>query len=66
LKHHEVFHHVDHYVVVGNYRYTYFKQNRAFFDHVVKEEVLSRFSKPQPTILYAPTWLDLEESSTFF
>lgn len=66
LKHHGVFQDLDHYVLTGNYRYTYFKQNQPFFDHIVKEEVLNRFAKPQPTILYAPTWMDLEESSTFF
>lgn len=66
LKHHKVFQDLSHYVLVGNYRYTYFKQHQPFFDHLVKEEVLSRFAKSQPTILYAPTWMDLEESSTFF
>lgn len=54
------------YVITGNYRYTYFKEQRAFYDAIFEEEIQSRFSKKQPTILYAPTWMDLEESSTFF
>lgn len=53
-------------VLTGNYRYHYFKQHRAFYDEVMANEVLNRFIKPQPIILYAPTWLDLEESTTFF
>lgn len=53
-------------VTTGNYRYTYFKQQRAFYDDMMAKEILSRFAKPQPLILYAPTWLDLIESTTFF
>lgn len=66
LKHHGVFEDLRHYVMAGNYRYTYFKQHREFYDQIVEKEVLSAFAKRQPTILYAPTWMDLEESSTFF
>ncbi len=53
------------YVITGNYRYTFFKQHRSFYDSVIAE-TLSRFAQPQPLILYAPTWADQEESSTFF
>lgn len=66
LKHHGVFQDLSHYVIVGNYRYTYFKQNKPFFDRIIHEEVLNRFAKPQSVILYAPTWMDLEKSTTFF
>ncbi len=54
------------YVITGNYRYTYFKQHRSFYEEVMKNEVLNRFEKQQPIILYTPTWPDLEESTTFF
>ena len=66
LKYHEVFENLSHYVITGNYRYTYFKQHRKFYDEIIEKEVLSSFAKKQPVILYAPTWLDLEESTTFF
>ncbi|MEI8364794.1 MAG: CDP-glycerol glycerophosphotransferase family protein [Parachlamydiaceae bacterium] len=66
LKHYEVFDDLNEYVITGNYRYTYFKQYREFYDDIVAKEVLSRFARKQPIILYAPTWLDLEESTTFF
>jgi len=66
LKHHEVFDELKSYVLTGNYRYTYFKQHHKFFDDIMDKEVLSRFAKKQPIILYAPTWMDVEESTTFF
>lgn len=66
LKHHGVFENLNQYVMTGNYRYTYYKQHRAFYEKIVAEEVLNRFAKKQPVILYAPTWMDLEESTTFF
>lgn len=66
LKEAEVYENLHRYVISGNYRFTYFKQHRLFFDKIVREEVLSLFKKQQPIILYAPTWMDLEESSTFF
>lgn len=66
LKTYEVIDELKTYVITGNYRYTYFKQHKKFFDDVVSRDVLSRFAKPQPLILYAPTWMDVEESTTFF
>lgn len=66
LKYYDVFKHLKTYVISGNYRYTYFKMHRDFFDKVMQEEILCKFLKPQPIILYAPTWKDLEESTTFY
>ena len=53
-------------VLTGNYRYAFFQKHRSFYDKVMAEEILNRFDKKRPIILYAPTWMDLEESSTFF
>lgn len=66
LKHHGVFQNLHQYVITGNYRWTYFNKHRQFYDALIAKEVLARFAKQQPVILYAPTWLDLEESTTFF
>lgn len=57
---------VGSYVISDNIRYTYFKQEIDFYEQILQKEVLSRFEKPQPIILYAPTWLDYEQSTTFF
>lgn len=66
LQHHEVFKDLSHHVLTGNYRYSFFKQHQEFLNNIIENEVLSAFAKKQPVILYAPTWLDLEESTTFF
>jgi hypothetical protein len=66
LKHENVFQELPYYVTAGNFRYTYFKQHRAFFERVYKQEVQPLFAKKQPTILYAPTWKDIEDASSFF
>lgn len=66
LKHHGVFQSLNQYVISGNYRYTYFKQHKVFYDKIMEQEILSHFDQRRPLILYAPTWLDLEESTTFF
>lgn len=66
LKYHEVLDKLNQYILTGNIRYTYFKKHKIFFDSIVEKEVLSQFAKKQPIILYAPTWLDRQDSSTFF
>jgi CDP-Glycerol:Poly(glycerophosphate) glycerophosphotransferase len=66
LKNTGIFQHLPYHVITGNYRYTYFKQCRSFFDEIVKTEILNKFYAKKPVILYAPTWLDVEESTTFF
>lgn len=57
---------LKHYAMTGNYRYSYFKKHQAFYEKIVNKKILSQFAKKQPLILYAPTWLDSEESTTFF
>ncbi len=66
LKSYDTWKNIQDYVITGNYRYTFFKQHRAFYNSLFEEEIQSHFNKRQPTILYAPTWMDLEESSSFF
>lgn len=66
LKAEGVFQNLNQYVISGNYRYTFFKQHRDFYEKVFHEDIQSKFDKRRPIILYAPTWLDLEDSTTFF
>lgn len=65
LQHQGVLRFLPTHVITGNYRYTYFKQHRAFYEKIVQEKILSYFTKKQPLILYAPTWGDPEDSGTF-
>lgn len=66
MKEYEVLDQLTSYVITGNYRHTYFKQHRQYYDKLMQEDVLNHFERPQPTILYAPTWQDSDEGSTFF
>lgn len=66
LKREDVLKEIGHYVITGNLRFTYYLQNKIAFDKIVQDEILSRFAKKQPIILYAPTWQDSEMSSSFF
>jgi len=67
FSHYHILDRMRSYVLCGNYRYTYFKQYRAFYEKIVRNEILSFFDDTKkPLLLYAPTWLDIEESSTFF
>jgi hypothetical protein len=54
------------YVITGNLRHRYYMEHREAFDKVTYTDVFSRFAKQQPTILYAPTWRDSEDSTSFF
>lgn len=66
FQHCGVFDHLHSYVITGNMRYPYFKKHQKFYDRIIQDEILSHFDQKRPIILYAPTWMDLEESSTFF
>ena len=52
-------------VRTGNYRYPFYEKHATFYDNLVEREVFSLFAKKQTTLLYAPTWQDLEHSSSF-
>ncbi|PCI77662.1 hypothetical protein COB21_02790 [Candidatus Aerophobetes bacterium] len=54
------------YARTGNYRYTFYKKHASFYDALVEDEVFSKFAKKQTTIIYAPTWQDLQTSSSLF
>ncbi len=55
---------IHRYVVTGNNRYSYYKQNVKFYEGVFEKEIQSQFDKKRPIILYAPTWSDLELSGS--
>jgi len=66
LKHHGAYDRMYSCVTTGNYRYTYYKEHKKFYEQIIQEEIFNRLDRSKPTILYAPTWLDAEESTTFF
>lgn len=52
---------VPKYSLVGNYRLKFYQKYRTFYDRLVP-----KVDKKKKTLLYAPTWCDLDESSSFF
>lgn len=54
------------YAFTGNFRYAFFKKHRAFYNQILQREVKDHLSPQPTTLLYAPTWKDCENSSSFF
>lgn len=54
------------YVITGNYRYSYYQMHQKWMDELVEKEVFSLFQEDRPIMLYAPTWFDARDSSSFF
>jgi hypothetical protein len=52
--------------IVGNYRYSYYILHKKFYDSLVQREIFSAFPTQNPTLLYAPTWDDADNSTSFF
>lgn len=51
---------------IGNYRKEYADLHHDFYQKIVQKEIFSYLSNENQTILYAPTWEDAEDSSSFF
>lgn len=49
------------YTVVGNYRLGFYQKYRTFYDGL-----MPFFDRSKKTLLYAPTWNDLDQASSFF
>lgn len=48
----------------GNYRWGYFQKHFAFYQNLIQKR-LCHLQKHQPVVLYAPTWSDQENTSSF-
>lgn len=54
------------FVQTGNVRLFFYKKHKQFYDAIVQREVFSRLNAQNKTVLYAPTWKDSDEATTFF
>lgn len=59
-------HQIRHILRTGNYRYPYYLKHRIFYDALTEKIVFQRFQNKNPSILYAPTWQDRENPTSFF
>jgi len=66
LKEKNIFHTIENYYEVGNYRLSYYQKFKSYFKKIIKNEIEKKFLNTNPIILYAPTWEDKEKSSSFF
>ncbi|MGK5594503.1 MAG: CDP-glycerol glycerophosphotransferase family protein [Parachlamydiaceae bacterium] len=53
-------------ILCGNFRYAFYQKHKEFYDSLMNESIFGQLPKHRPTLLYAPTCLDLEESTSFF
>lgn len=51
--------------IIGNFRLAYYQAHKEFYDALLEKELFSNLPKGK-TILYAPTWNDPENGSSFF
>jgi len=64
LKKQKLFRRLKKYAIIGNYRELYYKKHKAFYDKIIEKEVFATLNPRKKTILYAPTWNDMEDSSS--
>src|SRR3990167_4859760 len=55
---------IANYAIIGNYRLLFYQMHRAFYDALVQKEI--PLDKSKRTLLYAPTWRDADQSTSFF
>lgn len=65
LKDKQLFHLPKNVLQTGNYRLLYYQKHKLYLDGLVQKEIFSKFKKKKTTLLYAPTWADHENSSSF-
>jgi teichoic acid glycerol-phosphate primase len=53
-------------IEISNFRFLYYKKNKAFYDHLLKTDILQKLPPNKKLLLYAPTWQDGEKSSSFY
>ncbi|MES2200339.1 MAG: CDP-glycerol glycerophosphotransferase family protein [Chlamydiota bacterium] len=53
-------------VEVSNFRLRYYLENKTFYDNLLQVEILEKLPVGKKLLLYAPTWQDGEESSSFY
>lgn len=61
-----VFHQLKAHLAIGNLRYSYYRKHKPFYDDLIEREITRRLPEALKTLLYAPTWQDSENSSSFF
>ncbi len=53
-------------ILMGNLRYANYLEHKEHYNTLLKYEITSKLPASPRTILYAPTWQDVEKNSSFF
>lgn len=57
---------IAHPLFTGNFRYQFYRKHQQFYDRLFNSMLPPSFDPALPTLLYAPTWDDEENPSSFF
>ncbi|OGN64254.1 MAG: hypothetical protein A3E80_01115 [Chlamydiae bacterium RIFCSPHIGHO2_12_FULL_49_9] len=57
---------ISNYVLIGNYRLQFYRKYQSFQDALAEKKVFAFLDSKKPTLLYAPTWKDADQSTSFF
>lgn len=58
--------HIRQTVRTGNYRFSFYQKYRSFYDDIAHEKIFRHLDPYKKTILYAPSWQDGENPTSFF
>jgi CDP-glycerol glycerophosphotransferase (TagB/SpsB family) len=51
---------------IGNYRLQYYRKHQTHYQSLAHTEIFSHLNPQNKTLLYAPTWQDADQATTFF
>lgn len=51
---------------VGNYRHSYYLKHKTFYQNLLSDKITKTLPIKKKNILYAPTWDDAEQSSSYY
>ncbi len=58
--------HIGHTVITGNYRLTFYQKYQSFYDAAAHDKVFRHLDPRKKNVLYAPSWQDGENPTSFF
>ncbi len=57
---------ISSYVITGNFRAHFYLANKSYYDSIAQNMLGPQLDKKKKTLLYAPTWANKENTSSFF
>ena len=54
------------FIRIGDFRQFHYRKHQKFYDDIAQKEIFAHLPPNRPFLLYAPTWLDPDGSTSFF